>query len=196
MHLSVSRSADRAVDPGASGERYLDHGLVGDSVLVKVSGVHSPRSHGVGLNGILKAQQVDTAGAGTGLTGMRLVAGAYLQGPDPLGVSGCLPLPCPSTAAQTVQQSGRNVQSPVCALVQSPDMQGDQRIDTPWVHNSSTGSGLSSLPPTPDGGQPGFIAEARGTSHATTDAPLAASVMSTPVSVSVPPAQTSNCHPV
>jgi len=128
---SVSRSADRAVDPGASGERYLDHGLVGDSVLVNMISVHSLRSHGVGLNGTLEAQQVDAAGAGTGLTGMRLVAGVYLQGPDPLGVPGRLPLPCPSTAAQTVQQSGRNVQSPVCASVQSPDTQGDQGIEIP-----------------------------------------------------------------
>ena len=48
---SVSRSTDRAVDPGASGARYLDHGLASDSVLVNVSGVNSPRSHGAGLNG-------------------------------------------------------------------------------------------------------------------------------------------------
>jgi len=105
-------------------------------------------------------------------------------------VPGSLPLPGPSTAAQTVQSSGRNVQSSVCASVQSPNTQGEG-IDTPWVHNSSNASGLSSLPPTPDGGQPGFIAEARGTSHATTDAPLAASVTSAPASTSAPPPQAS-----
>jgi len=137
---------------------------------------------------------VDAAGAGTGLTGMRLVTGAYLQGLDPMGVPGSLPLPCPSTAAHTIQQSGRNVQSPVCASVQSPDTQGDQGIDTPWVHNSSTGSGLSSLPPTPEGGQPGFIAEARGTSHATTNGPSSASVTSTPASASAPPSQASKAQ--
>jgi len=82
---SVSRSTDRAVDPGASGACYLDHGLVSDSVLVNLSGVHSPRSHGAGLNGTLEARQVDAAGAGTISTGMRLVARAYMQGPDPLG---------------------------------------------------------------------------------------------------------------
>ena len=84
---SVSRSVDRAVDSGASGERYLDHGSVSDSSLVNMSGVHFPRNHGVGPNGTLEAQQrnVDVAGAGMGLSGMRLVAGAYLQGPDPLG---------------------------------------------------------------------------------------------------------------
>ena len=47
----------------------------------------------------------------------------------------------------------------------------------------------SSVPPTPSGGQPGFIAEARGTSHATTNAPLPASVTSTPASASAPPPQ-------
>jgi len=149
---SVSRSTDRAADPGASGERYLDHGLAGDSVLVNVNGIHSPRSHGAGLNGTLEARQVDSAGAGTSSTGMRLVAGAYVQGPGPLGVPGSLPLPCPSTNAQTIQASGRDVQSPVCTSVQSPDMQGDQGVDAQWVHNASDASGLSSLPPTPDGG--------------------------------------------
>jgi len=113
---SVSRSTDRAADPGASGERYLDHGLAGDSVLVNVSGVHSPRSHGAGLNRTLEARHVDAAGAGTDSTGMRLVAGAYMQAPDPLGVPGSLQLPCPSTTAQTIQQSGRNVHCAVTRL--------------------------------------------------------------------------------
>ena len=132
----------------------------------------------MGPNGTLEAQQrhVDAAGAGIGLTGMRLVAGAYLQGPDPLGMPQSLPLPCPSTAAQPVQLSGRSVQSPVCASVQSPDTQGGEELDLPREQNSSTGSGQSSFPPTPDGGQPGFIAEARGTSLATPDAPLPVSV--------------------
>jgi len=62
------------------------------------------------------------------------------------------------------------------------------------VHNSSTGCGLSSVLPTPDGGQPGFIAEARGTSHATTDAPSPASVTSTPASASAPPSQNSKAQ--
>ena len=128
-----------------------------------MSGVHFPRNHGVGPNGTLEAQQrnVDVAGAGIGLSGMRLVAGAYLQGQDPLGMPESLPLPCPSTAAQPVQLSGLSVQSPVCASIQSPDTQGGEELDAPWVQNSSTGSGQSSVPPTPDGGQPGFIAEAR-----------------------------------
>ena len=123
---SVSRSVDRAVDSGVSEECYLDHGLASDSSLANMSGVHFPRNHGVGPNGTLEAQQrnVDVAGAGMGLLGMRLVAGAYLQGPDPLVMPGSLPLPCPSTAAQPVQLSGRSVQSPVCASVQSPDTQG------------------------------------------------------------------------
>ena len=132
MH-SVSRSVDRAVDSGVSGERYLDHGLVSDSSLVNMSGVHFPRNHGVGPNGTLEAQQrdVDVAGAGVGLSGMRLVAGAYLQGPNPLGMPESLPVPCSSTAAQPVQLSGRSVQSPVCASVQSPDTQGGEELDTP-----------------------------------------------------------------
>jgi len=69
---SVSRSVDRAVDSGASGERHLDHGLVSDSSLVNMSGVHFARNHGVGPNGTLEAQQrdVDVAGAGIGLSGM------------------------------------------------------------------------------------------------------------------------------
>jgi len=59
------------------------------------------------------------------------------------------------------------------------------------VHSSSDASGCPRFRYTPEGGQPGFIAEARGMSHATTDAPLAASVMSTPASASAPPSQTS-----
>jgi len=91
---SVSRSTDTAVDPGASRARYLDHGLASDSVLVNVSGVHSPRSHRAGLNGTLEARQVDAAAWGWFcFDGMQFVAGVYMQGPDPLGVPGSFPLP-------------------------------------------------------------------------------------------------------
>jgi len=53
-----------------------------------------------------------------------------------------------------------------------------------WVHNPSSVSGLSSIPLTPDVGQGGFNAEARGTSHAIHVAQIASGVTGASTSAS------------
>jgi len=61
-----------------------------------------------------------------------------------------------------------------------------------WVRNPNSVSGLSSIPLTPDVGQGGFNAEARGTSHAIDVAQLASYVTGASTPASEKPSQTSN----
>jgi len=49
-----------------------------------------------------------------------------------------------------------------CAPAQSLVTEGDQVVGHEWVRNPSSVSGPSSIPLTPDVGQVGFNAEARG----------------------------------
>ena len=78
---------------------------------------------------------------------------------------GNLQQPCPSSEEHNFHPPRMDVQ-PVGAQVPCPVTQGDQVVGHKWVHNPSCVSGLSLTPLTPDVGQGGFIAEARGTSHA------------------------------
>jgi len=73
-----------------------------------------------------------------------------------------------------------------------PVAQGDQVVGHKWVRNPSCVSGLSSIPLTPDVGQGGFIAEARGMSHAIDIAQIVPCVTGASASASGQPSQVSN----
>jgi len=78
------------------------------------------------------------------------------------------------------------------AHVPCPVTQEDQVVGHKWVRNPSCVSGLSSIPLTPDVGQGGFIAEARGTSHAIDVAQIASCVTGASTSTPGLPSQVSN----
>jgi len=67
----------------------------------------------------------------------------------------------------------------MCVTMQSPATQGDQVGGHKWARTPSTVSGLSEIPFSPDGGQGGFMAKARRTTHVIGVAPVASPVAGT-----------------
>ena len=187
----ASRPTDRAVDPGASGERYLGNGSVSNPVTINNTDVYSQRSHGVQPKTTLEPRRMDPAAVGAGVTEMQPVLGAYGHSSSPMEVPGSIQPLCPPSSAQVIHQLGMDVQSS-CAPTQGPVTQGDQGIGHKWVQNPSSVSGLSLIPLTPDVGQDGFNAEARGTSHTIDIAKLASCVTEASTPTSERPSQASD----
>ena len=86
----ASRPIDRAVDPMASGECYLSTGSVSSSVTVNRTDICSQGNQGAWPKTTLEPQRMDSMGMGAGLTGVRLVSGAYGQSSSPMEVPGNL----------------------------------------------------------------------------------------------------------
>jgi len=187
----ASRPVDRAVDQWASGECYLSNGLVSNSVTVNRTEIYSQGSHGARPKTTMESQLMDSAGMEAGSTGVRLVSGASGQSSSPVEVSSNLQPPCPPSGVHVVHPPRTDVRS-TGAPAQSPVTQGDQVVGHKWVRNPSSVSGLSSIPLTPDVGQDGFIAEARGTSDAIDVAQIASCVTGASTSSSGQPSQVSN----
>jgi len=160
----ASRPVDRAVNPGTSGERYLDNGSVGSSVTVNRAETYSQGSHGARPKTTMESQQMDSAGMETGTTGMQPAPGASVPSSRPAEVGHVMPgnlqQPCLSSEVHNLHPPRMDVQ-PVGAQAPCPVIQGDQVVSHKWVCNPSCVSGLSLIPLTPDLGQGGFIAEAR-----------------------------------
>jgi len=86
--------------------------------------------------------------------------------------------PCPTSGMHLVQDPRTHVQAR-CVTTQSPATQGDQVGSLKWMSTPSTVSGLSEIPFSPDVGQDGFMAEARGTAQTLGVAPFASHATST-----------------
>jgi len=131
---------------------------------------------------------MDPAGAGTGSTDERLVNGSYVYVADPQDLQGSFQSPDPSSSAHHARQARTDVQSTV-ASAQSPDTQGQLGVNLQWVSSPSNASGMPSLPRTPEVGQTGFNAKARGMGPAMTGNTPTSSEVSDPASASTPPSQ-------
>jgi len=87
----ASKPVDRAVDPGASSECYLDNGSVSSSVTVTRAETYSQGSHGARPKTTTECQRMGSAGMETGSTGMQPAPGASVPSSRPAEVGHVMP---------------------------------------------------------------------------------------------------------
>jgi len=165
----ASRPVDRAVDLGATGERYLSHGQGIGPGTVWRSDALPPNGYGMMRNATAEARQMYSAGAETGLVGLPPNPGVPVPGPHALEVGYEIPhdlrQPNEPSGALTHPTSGVDVQ-PRGTVVPCPVIPEDLTV-RPWVRDPSLASGLSSFPATSESRPDGFIAEVWGTCQTT-----------------------------
>jgi len=168
----ASRPEDRAVELGASGERYLGHGQVVGPATVQQSHVLPQSSYGTRPKTTAEARQMDSARVEAGPVGLPPGPGVLVQGPRAREIGYELPSdlgqPNQPSGAHTYPPPRKDVQ-PRGTLVPCLVAEGDQTMK-PWLRAPSLASGLSSFPTTPESRMEGFIAEARGTCQTTNTA--------------------------
>jgi len=193
----ASRQEDRAVEPGASGERYLSHSQGVGLAAVQRSDVLSQGGYGARLKTTAEAKQMDSARAEAGLVGLPPGPGVPARGPSAIEVGYGLSsdLGQPVNPVEFTPTLPRMDVQPRSTLVPYPVAHRDQSIGQ-WVRAPSLASGLSSFPTTPDARLEGFIAEARGKCQTTNVAVVSQCVAGVSGPPSTQPSQASSASGV
>jgi len=121
----ASRPEDRAVEPKAFGECYLNNGSVSGSVAVNRADTYSQGNHGE------RPKTTNPAGMETGSAGLLPIPGASVQSSGPMEVGHVMPgdlrQPCPPSGSHIIHPPRMDVQS-TGAPAPYPVAQGNQVV--------------------------------------------------------------------